>query len=277
MTSLPSVDDLGMAAVSRSDLPLEHIERIAATLDVDHRLGQGTPLPLLWHWAFFTPTVASSNLGHDGHPRIPSTSPLAGYPRRMWAAGRVEVLAPLRIGEPAVRRSRITDVEHKVGRTGRFLLLCLEHRIEQAGEVRIVETQDLIYRGEAPVPLGPPRDEKVRTAPVDGWSDTVTIDPARLHRFSAITFNSHRIHYDEPYATSQEGYPALVVHGPLTALLLLGSANIRAVEGRAFAFRATAPLFSGLPFHLTGVQGNSGADLRAIRNDGVVAMTATLS
>jgi hydroxyacyl-ACP dehydratase HTD2-like protein with hotdog domain len=196
----------------------------------------------------------------------------------MWAGGRVRLVTPLVVGEAAERHSTVLRTRETSGRSGDLLVVTLEHRYRQRGEDAVVEEQDLVYRTAGP-PVPPPEGDELVAAPDGGWSLRRVLEPPVLFRFSAVTFNSHRIHYDEPYATGVEGYPGLVVHGPLTAVLLAESA--RSGTGRevaTFDFRATAPLFAGLPFSLVGEVDEAAGTVaaRAVRNDGEVAMTAAI-
>ncbi len=261
--------ELGIADRSESQLPSEHAARVAATLNSVAPPASGE-LPLLWHWAFFPPIVPTSHLGPDGHPE--RFGPLATeFPRRMWVGGRVTAHAPPRTDTPTVLRTDLVSSERKSGSTGELLLVTLRHRIEQHGHCVIEERQDVVYRrgGSITAPAGP----AVEMPP---GSSVITPDPAQLFRFSAVTFNSHRIHYDLPYATGVEGYPGLVVHGPFTAMLLerVAAAALRQPI-RTFSFRATAPLFASAPVALTCALADGAASLTAVRQDGVVAMTAT--
>lgn len=288
MTGTPAahtVTDFGIPAVTEAEVSVEHARRVAAVLDSPAPIRTGGPLPLLWHWAFGTPETPTARLGPDGHPRLPEGGPSAGLTRRMWAGGRVVAHRPVTVGLPFVRSSSLLSAERKTGRTGDLLIVTVGHRYEQDGEPVITEEQDLVYRapGDAvPEPVG---DHAEPAAP-GGWADRVVTGPVTLFRFSAVTFNAHRIHYDAAYAAEVEGYPRPVVHGPLSAMLLAES--VRSHAGRElaeFSFRASAPLFAGLPFTLTGTPdraaGPDGAaeagavDLRVIRNDGRTAMTAT--
>ncbi|MET0457891.1 MAG: acyl-CoA dehydrogenase [Ilumatobacteraceae bacterium] len=266
------------AAETTVGLSVEHLARLALMLDLPP-LGAGDPLPLLWHWCCFTPTAPTAELGPDGHPR-PSEA-LRAYPRRMWGAGKVEVVEPLVAGEPATRRSAVAGVKRVDGQSGALLIATVEHTYAQLDADRLREEQTIIYRSPgAPVPL-----PEGRTSPppeAEGWRRVVEPDTRLMFRYSAVTFNTHRIHYDLPYARDVEGYPALVFQGPLSALLI--AAGAAADAGRplsSFAFRATAPLFAGLPFTITGrldsTEGTAGAAGTAeiTRNDGAVAMDAT--
>lgn len=275
--------DLGVAASTSSALAVEHTRRIAATLDDARPFGSGDALPPLWHWAFFTPEVPTSTLGADGHPRLPADGPTADLPRRMWAGGSVRWERPLRIGEPAERQTQVGSVEEKTGRSGRLLIVQLRHTYRQDGAICIDETQDLVYRE-------PPSAASPAAAPAAEPADAPSIQAARvvrhdvreplLLRYSAVTFNAHRIHYDRPYATEVEGYAGLVVHGPLLATLLTaaaadhaGDASLASISYRGVA-PATAP--GTVTIAIDAADGDdAGLVGRAVRADGTVAMQAT--
>ena len=270
------VTDLGLAEESETLLDAAHAARFAVAVGSFERPAVGDPLPFLWHWGWFGPVVGSDGLGDDGHPRLDSPV-LAEYPRRMWASGSLREVAPFVVGRAAIRRSAVESVAEKTGRSGAMLIVDVAHRYEQDGREVLTEQQTLIYRTAGPrtdLPTG-------RVVPSSGegeWREVVQLGPVDLFRFSAVTFNSHRIHYDLPYATTVEGYPALVVHGPLTAVRLAGSA--RRATGRhlgTIRFRALAPLFADVPFTILGRTDGTGASVSAIRNDGTTAMIAELS
>jgi 3-methylfumaryl-CoA hydratase len=192
----------------------------------------------------------------------------------MWAGGQVTASGPLRVGIDAARRTKVVTAVRKVGRSGQLLVVRLEHEIEQDGRAVVTEQQDLIYRSSgAAVPTPVPGE--MPGAPDGGWAEECVMDPVHLFRFSALTFNSHRIHFDSEYAATVEGYPGLVVHGPLTALLLADACKRHGGPIRSFAFRASAPHFAGATFRLLGTRSGEKAELRAIRCDGAVAMEAT--
>jgi 3-methylfumaryl-CoA hydratase len=266
----PRLEDTGFEPADRSGLDPEHVVRIAACLDVDPApvLAAGT-LPTLWHWAFFPPSDPTANLGPDGHPR--RRPEMAEFPRRMFGAGRVRVHAPLHIGEPAERTSALAGAALKEGGSGRFWVVTVAQRIEQRGVACLEEEKDFLLRSIGPTPApGPDSDD----APVAEWVESLVPDPAFLFRFSAVTYNAHRIHYDRPYATGVEGYPDLVVHGPLTAALLVSMAERRSGRpARALSFRASAPLFVDRQIWLTGGTTADRASMTAVRCDHAVAMT----
>ncbi|KIT18011.1 FAS1-like dehydratase domain-containing protein [Jannaschia aquimarina] len=205
-------------------------------------LGRPTPsvLPRFWHHLHFWEARPSSELGRDGHPRqglgvIPQTE----FPRRMWAGGALEWHRDLVFGEPAERRSRLVAHDRKHGRTGPFDLVRLEHEVHQRGDLCVVERQDLVYRpnvGDKPEDSGKPAPP----APEGDVVGTVPTDPVTLFRFSALTLNSHRIHYDAAYARDVEGHRGIVVHGPLLAEALIHAAG----APHRFSYRATSPLFA---------------------------------
>jgi hydroxyacyl-ACP dehydratase HTD2-like protein with hotdog domain len=269
--------DLGLTSEQTSALPAEHAHMLAATLDV--AFDPTLALPLLWHWAYFNPVVGTAGLGPDGHPRRENAL-LVDFARRMWVGGEVRSEGPLRTDVASVRRTRLLSHARKQGSTGELLVVTLEHTIVQDGRTAVVERQDVIYRQAGGVT--PPTGPAVVPAPTDGWRETVQPTTALLFRFSAVTFNSHRIHYDHDYATGIEGYPGLVVHGPLTAMLLAASASHHLGKPlRSFAYRASSPLFVDQPVRIDGVAaatpGGETATMTATRLDGVVGMTATAS
>jgi 3-methylfumaryl-CoA hydratase len=265
----PTLADAGFAELAHDPVRLEQAERLATCLDVDPALLDHGLLPPLWHWVLFHPQVATAGLGVDGHPR--RRAEMDDFPQRMWVGGRVHVTRPLRIGVDAERVSRIARAEVKEGNAGHFWLVTVAHTIEQDGASCVDEEQDLVFRtAGALAPVGADTD----APPDDEWIEERVADPKLLFRFSAVTANSHRIHYDHPYATEVEGYPDLVVHGPLTAILLAELARVRlGRDAHEISYRARAPHFANRGFWLTGSPIDDGAALRAVRSDGETAMT----
>lgn len=268
-------DWVGSREESEDVIALWPVQALRATLDMDGpEPVTGDSLPPLWHWLFFLPTVAHSHLGPEGHARLGGFLPPVELPRRMFAGGRFAFHRPLRIGEQASRMGTVTLIEEKQGRSGRLVFVVVRYEITGEDGLAIVEEQDLVYR-EAPDGTRPPAPG-AEPIPDEPWSRTVDPDPVMLFRFSALTFNGHRIHYDHPYVTEVEGYPGLIVHGPLTALLL---ADLARREGpgplASFSFRARAPLFADGPFTLLGEPGgDQTATLAAWSHDARLAMTA---
>ena len=223
----PLLADAGFGEHAAALVSGEHASLLAATLDLDPApfARSGAALPLPWHWACFLPTLRTDALGTDGHPR--RRPEMAGFPRRMWVGGRVRERRPLRVGEPAERASSLRSTALKEGASGRFWLLTVAHTITQSGETCVEEEQDLALReaSATPSPTPGPALSEPPAAPGVDWVDTHALDPMLLFRYSALTFNAHRIHYDVPYATAEEGYPGLVAQGPLVATLLCESAR----------------------------------------------------
>jgi 3-methylfumaryl-CoA hydratase len=262
------VDDVATAA------PLQ---ALSATLDRDDPpVGAGQALPPLWHWLYFLPVHRQSEIGPDGHPKRGGFLPPVPLARRMWAGSRLEFLAPIAAGRSMSRRSRIADVRLKEGRTGPLVFVNVQHEISTDGRLAIVEAQDIVYRD---LPLrGEPAPAAVAAAADASWRRRIEPDAVLLFRYSALTFNGHRIHYDRRYATEVEGYPGLVVHGPLIATLLLDLLRRERpdVQVTRFAFRAVSPIFDLAPFELCGrLDGERQAQLWARTADGRLAMEAT--
>lgn len=247
---------------------------MSQTLDQEESLTSGDRLPPLWHFIYFIESTRLGRLGRDGHPARGGFLPPVALPRRMWAGGRFTFHDDLHIGETAERTSTITKVAQKEGRTGPLCFVTVEHRHTVDGELRITEEQDLVYR-EDPTPDAPVIPPKPAPAMSD-WKERVEPNEVLLFRYSALTFNGHRIHYDREYAREVEGYEGLVFHGPLTATLLAGLAESATSRRLAtFSFRGAAPLFDNTPFHIGGVATDPGADLWAEMPNHAVAMTAT--
>lgn len=269
-----SLSDVGFADTTTSPLTAEQTAIIAAALDAPEAPVAGEPLPLLWHWAHFTPRAGTSELGADGHPPTP-THVRDRYPRRMWASGSIDAPGRLVVGEPAERRSAIVKLKESDGRSGPLMIVTVEHTYRQGGDVKLVEQQQVIYRTQGdPVPM--PDGEHLPESEPGGWVERRCPTTVDLFRFSAITFNSHRIHYDDAYAREVEGYPALVVHGPLTAMRV--AASIERQTGRplrTFQFRAVAPLFVGLTSTIVGTPDGDDVTAVVVRNDGATAMEAS--
>jgi 3-methylfumaryl-CoA hydratase len=255
------------------------VASMAATLDLERAPQAGEPLPPGWQWLFFNPVQRRSALGTDGHPRLGGFLPPIESARRMWAGSRLRYLADLPIEAQATRRSRILKIENKTGRRGSLWFVTVQHVISCDGAACICEEQDIVYRE-----IAAPGTESVpavqRHEGVPQWSVKVEPDTTLLFRYSALTFNGHRIHYDRAYAREQEGYPDLVVHGPLTATLLQALALDHGA-GRALArfdFRGVTPLFVGRTFLLEGRQAEDGAlALWARGPEGELTMSATAS
>src|SRR6185295_18675265 len=206
----------------------------------------------LWHWLYFLPIYRISKSGPDGHPTRGEFLPPVPLPRRMWAGSRFEFHRPLRVGSSMSRVSQIGDVTGKEGRSGPLVFVTVRHTISDGEGVALTEEHDIVYRENARPGDSPPPPQ---LAPVNAeWSREINPDPVLLFRYSALTFNSHRIHYDRRYVTEVEGYQGLVVHGPLIATLLIDllRRNLLHATVARFAFRAMRPLFDIAPFQVCG-------------------------
>jgi 3-methylfumaryl-CoA hydratase len=288
--------------IGRSEIVIDDIspataEAAAATFDEDPEQSRaGAELPPLWHWFYFLPKASQSRLGSDGHPLrgLGSFMPPLPPPRRMFAGARLTWHRPLVVGRAAHREAVIRKIETKSGRSGALAFITVAYRYYQeklAGtdvlpadahtqpadaDLCIEEEQDIVYREPGP-PLSPPQLVEMPVVPSGAWSRIIVPDTRLLFRFSALTFNAHRIHYDRPHATSEEGYPGLVVHGPLTAMLLLQLVRENTTRAvRAFRFRSQSPLFDLEPFRIVGVASNGRVELQAVAPDAKTAMNATV-
>ena len=234
---------IGRTETAFEEISSWRVAALAATLDFDDVPATGTGLPPGWHWLFFNPVVRRRELGSDGHPWRGGFLPPITLPRRMWAGGRLVYRAPLPIGAAASRTSEILKIESKTGKSGTLIFVTVRHTLSAGGERCLEEEQDIVYRSSTTPGTGaPPKTPAPERA---AWSENIDPNATLLFRYSALTFNGHRIHYDQAYALEEEGYPNLVVHGPLTATLLQGLA-VRAQPARRliqFSFRGVAPLF----------------------------------
>lgn len=236
----------GRQESTRDSLELAHVREMAATLDWNAPLDDGSPLPHLWHWAFFRPRVNTSDLDKDGHPHRGGFLPLVPLPRRMWAGGRLAFHKPLTVGKVVEKTSTISKVSAKSGRSGKLVFVTVVHHYICDGVLCVSEEQDIVYREAVPAaPAGASLSARLDNGMTSAeWIDRKVTSPALLFRYSAVTFNTHRIHYDRAYATNEEGYPGLVVHGPLAATLMLGCFVERegAESVKSFAFKGVRPL-----------------------------------
>ena len=253
---------------------------LSATLDRPaERPAPGTPLPPLWHWLYFLPLHRRSEIGPDGHAKRGGFLPPVPLPRRMWAGSQFEFHSPLRIGDTLTRTSAIHDVTEKSGRTGPLIFVKVRHEIRRAGEtaVALTEFHDIVYREAANPDDTPPEP---RPAPADSvWEQRWVPDDVLLFRYSALTFNGHRIHYDRRYVTETEGYPGLIVHGPLIATLLLDLLRHQRPEAEvaSYSFKAVRPTFDINPFSVCGTPSADGKTVRlwAKDHEGWLTMDAT--
>jgi 3-methylfumaryl-CoA hydratase len=261
------------------------LRALSATLDRDDAPQTvGDPVPTCWHWLYFLPMHRQSHIGPDGHAMRGGFLPPVPLPRRMWAGSEIAVQRSITVGQNIVRHSRIEDVRMKEGRTGSLVFVRVLHEVLAEGQLAISERQDIVYRdmpqvgeparGGTPARGGMP-------APDDAtWARQIDPDSALLFRYSALTFNGHRIHHDRPYAIAVEGYPGLVVHGPLIATLMLDLLRRQMPQARLehFEFRALKPIFDTAPFEVCGrVEGARQIRLWARTHEGHSAMDARVT
>jgi 3-methylfumaryl-CoA hydratase len=264
-----SFDDYTGRTETRTDVVAPgQVRGLAATLDVT--LPESV-LPPLWHWMLFADWVPASGLGPDGHPKRGGfLPPVHDLPRRMWAGGRLQFHAPLHVGETVTRRSTILSVAEKTGGSGKLVFVTVKHEIAGPAGLAITEEQDIVYRGTEGDAVKPGEP----AAPVDAVAaQQVYPDPVLLFRYSALTGNGHRIHYDADYVRDVEGYPGLIVHGPLQATWMAALAAELGPVGR-FSFRGRRPAFAGSALQVEAWRGDKGLQLRTRDAAGAVCMTA---
>ena len=245
---------------------------LAVTLD-ETAPQEGDALPPCWHWAWFNDVKPAAQLGRDGHPQRGDFIPPVPLPRRMWAGGEIEFRKPLVIGKQAMRTSTIEALKERTGSSGDLAILTIHHQISQEDSVCIDERQNLVFRNDpapnapAPEPITPPQNPEETVS--------FTPDPVMMFRYSALTFNGHRIHYDVDYARNVEGYPDLVFHAPITATKLC-QLGWKAGARKKFTYRATAPLFCNEPVKFCAMANSDGNLLWAETPTGNQAMIARL-
>ena len=265
---------IGRTETTQDEITPRLVRELRATLDLD-ALEDDAPVPLAVHWCLAPPAVKASMIGSDGHPLRGGFLPPVPLPRRMWAGGQVKFRGPLRVGDKVERRSRIVDVALKHGSSGVLCFVSVSHEYLTARGLAVEDRQDIVYRDFSAVRTG---TANRGTPPAPEWRRDMQADPVLLLRYSALTFNGHRIHYDRPYATGVEGYPGLIVHGPLQATLLIEfAASIKGDPPKQFRYRAVHPLFDFTPFALCARPTNGGLHLWIQSVEGVQTMDAQAS
>lgn len=267
---------IGKTELQTDVISLAPATGLAATLDLDVVPKAGDPLPPLWSWIYFLPQARLSMVGPDGHPKRGGFLPPVSLPRRMWAGSQLQFHKALHIGESVSRLSRIDKVSFKEGRSGSLIFVRVVHEVSGESGLAITDAHDIVYRdhpraGEpAPAPQAAPDDAQ--------WTHEIVPDPVLLFRYSALTFNGHRIHYDRPYVTEVEGYAGLVVHGPLIATLLLERLRQRYPTANIthYEFRGVRPLIDIEPFEVCGRIEADGMNARlwARNREGALCMEA---
>jgi len=262
---------IGRSETRRDTIGAAPLVALSALLDRDDAPPRaGDAAPPLAHWLYFLPAYRQSEAGPDGHALKGDFMPPVPLPRRMWAGSRLEFIRPLTVGADASRVSTIKDVAMKEGRSGPLVFVTVRHEVSDARGVVLADEHDIVYRGEGAL--------KAKDTPApsgEQWCRRIHPDPVLLFRYSAVTFNSHRIHYDYPYATSVEGYPGLVVHGPLIATLLVDLLRRNAAQARlrTFSFRALKPLFDTAAFTTCGLPDEERRSARLWTRDDAGAVT----
>jgi 3-methylfumaryl-CoA hydratase len=234
---------------------------------------KGDAAPLTVHWCLAQPVFPMSMLGPDGHPTRGGFLPPVPLPRRMWAGGEIEFLQPLQVGDESTRTSRIADVQVKTGSTGTLCFVSVEHSISSPRGVSIRERQDIVYREMTTTQAAPAK----APPPTAQHRETHVSDPVLLFRYSALTFNGHRIHYDRDYVTKVEGYPGLIFHGPLQAALIIEmAAKLRGGKApKKFTYRGLQPLFEGTEFSVNANETEAGMELWTANAEGQPTMKGT--
>ena len=261
---------VGRTETLTDELNAAPVRGLSATLDRDDPApGPGTVLPPLWHWLYFLPQHRQSEIGPDGHAKRGGFLPPVPLPRRMWAGGRLtwDAANPLVVGDAVQRTSRIASVTHKSGRTGDLLFVLVRHEIANARGLSLTEEHDIVYRAVAQP--GDPVPPPVAAEPGAAWQREIVPDDVLLFRYSALTFNGHRIHYDRRYVTEVEGYPGLIVHGPLIATLLVDLVRRHRPQAivKGFQFKAVRPTFDLHPFRLNAQPSADGKTVRVWAQD----------
>jgi len=266
---------VGRSETVRDGMAAEQAMSAAAMFDLpDDALQAGGPLPPLWQWFYFLPRARQAQLSPDGHPPRGGFLPPIPYPRRMFAGGRIRWHRPLVLGTPAERVGTVRDVTLKQGRSGALAFVRVGYQYVQGGEVAIEEEQDIVYREPGP-PVPAPAVVPFPAAAPGAVTRELAPDTRLLFRFSALTFNAHRIHYDREYARQEEGYPGLVVHGPLIAMQLMALAQgVAGASIASFEFRSERPVFDLAPYRVQATREVDALVLAAVGPDGEVAQRA---
>jgi 3-methylfumaryl-CoA hydratase len=269
---------IGREERSADVVSAELVRRLRATLDQEPGMpAAGEPAPAAVHWCLAPAVAPMSALGPDGHPARGGFLPPVPLPRRMWAGGELQFRDALRVGDAVERRSRVRDVRLKEGRTGTLCFVTVDHELVTGRGPALTERQDIVFR-QASDGAAPPAAAAPAAPPRPDWRRVVRSDAVLLFRYSALTFNGHRIHYDRRYCLEEEGYPGLIVHGPLQASLLVEfAAGLRGTVPARFSFRALRPLIEGGELSLNAARREAGLALWIADQDGATTMAAEAS
>jgi 3-methylfumaryl-CoA hydratase len=239
----------------------------------------GDAAPFTTHWCLAQPVFPMSELGPDGHPARGGFLPPVPLPRRMWAGGELEFFEPLRVGDDAKRTSRISDVTMKAGSTGTLCFVSVVHEVTTSRGLAIRERQDIVYREMSGTSQQAPAAKPAAPPPAAQHRERHVSDPVLLFRYSALTFNGHRIHYDRDYVTKVEGYPGLIFHGPLQATLIVElAAKLHGGQPpKKLSYRGLQPLFEGSEFSINANKTDAGMELWVANAEGQPTMKGTAS
>lgn len=243
-------------------ISLTPVRALAATFNRKTEISGQSQLPALWHWLYFLETAAQQELAPDGHRQRGGFLPPITLPRRMWAGSQLQFHAPVHVGDQLTRSSSIHSIKEKTGRSGSLVFVKVQHEITRSGQLCITESQDIVYREAAkpgmPLAAGEPAET------VSDFQLQFQADSRLLFRYSALTFNAHRIHYDTPYVTEVEGYPGLIVHGPLLATMMLELLwqNLPGAQLRSFQFKALRPVFDNKACTIRATSPDSDGNVR---------------
>ncbi|WP_394689511.1 MaoC family dehydratase N-terminal domain-containing protein [Hoeflea sp.] len=257
------------------------VESFNSIFEASSELEPGDSAPLGIHWCLAPDIVPINELGPDGHPARGGFLPPVPLPRRMWAGGEVHFETPFQLGDTVTKHSRIEDVSAKAGRSGSLVFVTVRHEYLTPRGLALHERQDIVYRDQvgrpAQVPSGRSHDHQAAQSSSSEVTRTLVASTPLLFRYSALTFNGHRIHYDLPYTTQEENYPGLVFHGPLQATLLMQlAADVSPEPLQSFAYRSVAPLFAGAMISLHAKHSDTGRDLWVADHQGLPTMKATI-
>lgn len=269
---------IGKAKDQSDSMAPEQLQRFEALMDRDpSAVSAGKELPPFAHWIYFTPLVKQSDIAENGHAKKGGFLPPVELPIRMWAGGNVKFKKPLKVGGHADRKSTIVKINEKEGASGKLCFVTVRHQISASGSLAIDEEQEIVFRESAEEGAHP-----IRTMPMDidfDWKKTRNLNPIQLFRFSALTFNSHRIHYDQKFATKQEGYPDLVVHSPFLLVLMMDLFKTKS-DGKLIEkidYKSVGPIYLGEEITITSKDvDNFKAEMRVLGPDHKVAMKATV-
>jgi 3-methylfumaryl-CoA hydratase len=279
MSEKPDLDHLrqwiGRSTEASDTVTAQLVKGLRATLFLpvgEPKAGDAAPFTV--HWCLAPPVVAASELGPDGHPARGGFLPPVPLPRRMWAGGELEFIDTLRVGDEVTRTSRIKDVSLKSGSTGTLCFVAVDHELTTKRGSAIRERHDIVYRDVTPASASPAKPAV--PPPIAKHRETHMADPVLLFRYSALTFNGHRIHYDRDYVTKVEGYPGLIFHGPMQAALQIEfAAKLRGIVPKKFAYRGVQPLFEGSEFSVNANETSNGMETWTANSEGQPTMKGT--